>query len=329
MSTDRIWKKIIIENLGYSIGERLLIISDKEIEIPIPAELPVSAEICVAPSSGGHGMEPALEVWEAAFGAASAVLEFNGVFEKIISKKLDSIGESFLDNWISKAAPLAPNAVIAITHFSTSHTLFRKLLNRAGTRYASIPLFEPYLLRENGPIDIDYLQLEDRCRKLYNKINGAKKIKITAPNGTDLELEVEGRQFHIDDGNLTKKGSFGNLPAGEIYIAPLEGRSNGTLVIEDGSEIHVEDGAVVEIFGESKLSRIFSEHSDWLKIAELGIGMNDRANRTDNVLEAEKILSTVHIAFGDNSGFGGTQRIPYHVDHVVFNPTLIADSIYL
>ncbi|HBW48107.1 TPA: hypothetical protein DEF17_09315, partial [bacterium] len=80
MSTDRIWKKIIIENLGYSIGERLLIISDKEIEIPIPAELPVSAEICVAPSSGGHGMEPALEVWEAAFGAASAALEFNGVF---------------------------------------------------------------------------------------------------------------------------------------------------------------------------------------------------------------------------------------------------------
>ena len=40
-------------------------------------------------------------------------------------------------------------------------------------------------------------------------------------------------------------------------------------------------------------------------LAELGIGTNDKASRPDNVLEAEKILGTIHLALGDNTGFGG------------------------
>ena len=50
----------------------------------------------------------------------------------------------------------------------------------------------------------------------------------------------------------------------------------------------------------------------------------DRATRPDNVLEAEKILGTVHIALGDNSGFGGTVSTPYHEDYVFYQPTLTA-----
>ena len=59
-------------------------------------------------------------------------------------------------------------------------------------------------------------------------------------------------------------------------------------------------------------------------IAELGIGTNDRATRPDNILEAEKILGTVHIALGDNSGFGGTVSTPFHEDYVFYRPTLTA-----
>ena len=58
--------------------------------------------------------------------------------------------------------------------------------------------------------------------------------------------------------------------------------------------------------------------------AELGIGTNDRATRPDNILEAEKILGTIHIALGDNSGFGGTVSTPYHEDYVFYQPTLTA-----
>ena len=40
--------------------------------------------------------------------------------------------------------------------------------------------------------------------------------------------------------------------------------------------------------------------------------------------EAEKILGTIHVALGDNSGFGGTVSTPFHEDYVLFNPTLTA-----
>ncbi len=59
-------------------------------------------------------------------------------------------------------------------------------------------------------------------------------------------------------------------------------------------------------------------------IAELGIGTNDRASRPDNILEAEKILGTIHIAFGDNSSFGGKVSTPFHEDYVFYGPTVTA-----
>jgi leucyl aminopeptidase (aminopeptidase T) len=60
-------------------------------------------------------------------------------------------------------------------------------------------------------------------------------------------------------------------------------------------------------------------------IAELGIGTNDRASRPDNILEAEKILGTTHIALGDNTTFGGTNSANFHEDYVFFSPTLILE----
>ena len=57
-------------------------------------------------------------------------------------------------------------------------------------------------------------------------------------------------------------------------------------------------------------------------LAELGIGTNERATMTGNVLEDEKILGSVHVAFGASAGIGGTVSVPVHLDFVVLEPTL-------
>jgi leucyl aminopeptidase (aminopeptidase T) len=133
---------------------------------------------------------------------------------------------------------------------------------------------------------------------------------------------------------LTAAGSFGNLPAGEAYLAPLEGKSHGVMVVEWGStskldeplRIFVENGRVAWIEGtdqlRAKLEAKFAENTNCRNIAELGIGTNEKASRPDNVLEAEKILGTIHIALGDNSGFGGQVSAPFHEDYVFYRPTL-------
>ncbi len=70
------------------------------------------------------------------------------------------------------------------------------------------------------------------------------------------------------------------------------------------------------------LSQALAKRRENRNIAELGIGTNSSATRPDNILESEKILGTVHIAFGDNSSFGGKVKTPFHQDFVYFHPTL-------
>ena len=54
--------------------------------------------------------------------------------------------------------------------------------------------------------------------------------------------------------------------------------------------------------------------SEGRNLAELGVGTNERATLTGNILEDEKMLGTVHIAFGASAGIGGTVAVPVHLD---------------
>jgi len=47
---------------------------------------------------------------------------------------------------------------------------------------------------------------------------------------------------------------------------------------------------------------------------------------TGVVLEDEKALGTIHIAFGDNSGFGGRINVASHLDAVITSPTVTVDG---
>jgi leucyl aminopeptidase (aminopeptidase T) len=133
---------------------------------------------------------------------------------------------------------------------------------------------------------------------------------------------------------ITKPGQFSNLPAGEVYMAPLEGTANGKLVLDwaptrkltSPVTAYVEKGMVRNLEGKEQyvevLDNKLNEKKENRNIAELGIGMNDKARRPDNILESEKILGTIHLAFGDNSSFGGKVSTSFHQDYVFFNPTV-------
>jgi len=61
-------------------------------------------------------------------------------------------------------------------------------------------------------------------------------------------------------------------------------------------------------------------------LAELGVGTNERATLTGNVLEDEKILGSVHIAFGASAAFGGAVSVGVHLDCVVLDASLELDG---
>jgi leucyl aminopeptidase (aminopeptidase T) len=65
-------------------------------------------------------------------------------------------------------------------------------------------------------------------------------------------------------------------------------------------------------------------------LAELGVGTNDRARLSGNILEDEKMLGTVHVAFGASAAIGGTVAVPIHLDVMVTDATLtIGDATVL
>jgi leucyl aminopeptidase (aminopeptidase T) len=61
-------------------------------------------------------------------------------------------------------------------------------------------------------------------------------------------------------------------------------------------------------------------------LCELGIGTNPKARLSPNALEAEKVFGTCHVAFGDNSTFGGQNFVPFHTDCVMAYPTVFVDN---
>ena len=85
------------------------------------------------------------------------------------------------------------------------------------------------------------------------------------------------------------------------------------------------DGHLAEATGpeaEQLLATLRAAGEQGTNLAELGVGTNEQATLTGNVLEDEKILGTVHIAFGASAGIGGTVSVPVHLDSVVLQPTL-------
>lgn len=287
------------------------------------------------PATGSHGAEPPEDIWRSAFGQkASGELKRQGLLENLIKKEITDDEIKKAEAIILKNKRFAVNAVIALSNYSTSHTRFRDILTRiCGCRYASMPLFDFRMLE--GAMNVDWISLAKKTRAISKIVNKAVAVEITTPNGTYITLSKRGRKAIADTGMLTKSGSFGNLPAGEVFLAPVEGSAEGRLVLEwaptrelkSPVTLIIKEGIVKEVIGDEPyadfLREKLNERNENRNIAEFGIGTNDRASRPDNILESEKILGTIHIALGDNSSFGGKVKTPFHLDFVFFRPTVV------
>jgi leucyl aminopeptidase (aminopeptidase T) len=228
------------------------------------------------------------------------------------------------------AALAAADVFIAPTSKSLSHTRARKAASDAGARGATMPGVTTDMLAR--VMAVDFPALRARSAAVARALSDADEAHLTCPLGSDLRLDLRGRDGISDDGDLTAPGAFGNLPCGEGFIAPAGGE--GTVMASslaaiglapEPARLTVRDGRLAEAVGPEgeRLLDALRAHGDaGVNLAELGVGTNDRATLTGNVLEDEKILGTVHVAFGASAGIGGTVAVPIHLDVVVLDATL-------
>ncbi len=227
------------------------------------------------------------------------------------------------------------DVLLAPTVQSLSHTAARKRATENGARAATLPGVTEDMLARVMSADMEGLRRKGHA--VADALDRASEAHITDANGTDLRLDLSGREAIPDAGELTEPGAFGNLPCGEGFISPAGG--NGILVIDgsmagiglvdDPVELVVEGGHLTSARGGRGMAfmELLTEHGDdGTNIAELGVGTNEKAKLTGEVLEDEKILGSCHVAFGASAGIGGTVQVPVHLDCVVMRPTLELDG---
>ena len=229
------------------------------------------------------------------------------------------------------------DVVLAPTSKSLTHTKARRDACKAGARCATLPgIREQSMLRA---LNADYKEIEKRSKKISAKLMKAKTVRITTKLGTDITMSIKGRKALSDTGMVHKSGEYSNLPAGESFLAPVEGTSEGVIVVDATMgfglnkkpiRIEVRKGFAEKITGGREATLLKKAISGLGKkarnIAELGIGTNHKAKICGSVLEDEKVMGTIHIAIGDNQSMGGKVSVPSHIDGIITKPTVILDD---
>ncbi len=165
-------------------------------------------------------------------------------------------------------------------------------------------VFAAGLLEREDPAAA-WRQISRRQQGLVDHLNGAKEVRFTTPQGTDLTLGVEGRLWINCDGKA-------NFPDGEVFTAPIEEATEGVVFYSfpavhggrevDGIRLQFKEGRVVDASaerGEPFLLAMLDQDPGARRLGEIALGTNYSVRQyTRNTLFDEKIGGTFHAALG-------------------------------
>ena len=230
------------------------------------------------------------------------------------------------------------DVVICPTAKSLTHTDARRNAVKEGVRVGTMPGITVDAMARC--LSADYDKIIGLTQYLAQKLEGVETIRVTSEKGTDITMPVKGRKIIPSTGVLRNKGESGNLPSGEVYLAPWENKTEGVVVI-DGSmagigmisepiRVEVKAGYAEAITGGKEAAKLIElldkPGRDARAVAEFGIGTNYKAKLTGMILEDEKVFGTIHIAFGNNLTMGGQISVNSHLDGLVTEPNVYFDD---
>ena len=233
------------------------------------------------------------------------------------------------------AAMLDADVVLLATVHSMTHTHARRAANRAGARVVSMPGVTEEDL-EGGALTADHGALVATMRKLQRRLRAADEVHVVTAAGTDVTLSTRGRDWNFSDtGVASRKGDVTTLPAGEIFVAPLEGTAEGRLVadaffhepLHAPATVILKEGHATKVIGaEAAVLEMNRGGKEGRNLAKLGVGLNPRARATAGLPEAEKALGVVHVVFGDSIPYGGKVAAGVRVDAILTGVTVEVDG---
>lgn len=181
-----------------------------------------------------------------------------------------------------------------------------------------------------GAIAANYGQLQSAGKRLADLLSQPTEVRISADNGTDLRFRLAGptRPVHVDDGVISEEDvAAGNpdvdLPAGAVWVAPVEESAEGTFTCDVGTP---QVGRVIDAlswtFSQGHVKEftakrnVAAAQTGWASgtgakdmFAELAIGLNRRAK--PGFLTNTVVAGAVTVGIGNNRGLGGANESSY------------------
>ncbi len=238
------------------------------------------------------------------------------------------------------AAMKASDVILGLTTSSIYHTQARLAACGAGARLVAVTeVIEEVMI--SGGIEADFEAQRPLVEALAQKISQAQEVRLTTPGGTDLTALTGGREACQFSGLAREKGQAIGAPDIEVALAPLEGTSQGVLVVDasathlglikDPIRIIVQDGQAIDILGQEQarqLKALLEKENDphSYNVAEMAVGLNPCGRVIGKIIEDEGALGTCHVALGNNVTLGGENPARLHVDLVMWRPTLRLDG---
>ncbi len=224
------------------------------------------------------------------------------------------------------------SAVVYMLEGRIEEKPFRGFMVGEGTKHGRICMM-PGLTRDmmERLVNVDYKVMDAFTRKVIRAMRDAGDVVVENPSGTRIAFSVKGREWHNDNGDISKRGKHGNLPAGECYTAPVEETFSGRIVISliddklGRGVLEFKKGKLVRWSGKgiSDIVKTIGDDQTGFIVGEFGIGTNRGARICPSMLEAEKAFGTVHFAIGDSYGIG-KNKSRFHYDALVDRVTIRA-----
>jgi len=227
------------------------------------------------------------------------------------------------------------DAIVLATGMSMTHTRARMRATKAGARIASLPGVTEESLGDGG-LTADCQEIARLLRILDRKLRNAKKVHVVSGKGTDATFSVKGRAWITQDNGLAvHKNDFVTLPAGEVFVSPMEGSGEGRLVfdarlhdlVEQPASVVLREGYVAKVSGaKDAVAQMNKGGKDGRNLAKFGFGLNAKTRPTAPIAEAQKTLGCAHIAFGGSTPFGGRVECDVRVDGIMTDVTVEIDG---
>jgi leucyl aminopeptidase (aminopeptidase T) len=231
------------------------------------------------------------------------------------------------------------DVIVSFTNKSFIFTGARREATKLGIRIGMFYAVNEDVIVRTMPAD--HNRIVKLTESVAEKLQGATNIMITTEKGTELKLPVKRRKILTGTGVLRNISEFGFMPSGEVFIAPLEGRVNGKIVV-DGSistigvlnnpvTIDIKKGLADKITGKTAAKKLIKDleefDQDAYMLGKFGIGTNHMARISGVPNEDKLCLGTCCIAFGNNDHMGGKIDSKSYIECVIELPTIYFDDI--